>query len=349
MATKGPPAYAASVEEEAAPTTTTSPSRPGRVWLRRIVTWAIAILALWFVFRIVPFRDRCDASGCQDGLFTTLRRANAPLVLALFGLHLGGTLVWSARWRALLGLANVRVPLREVWRITLEAQAGGILLPGVGGDALRIAYVRGRVPDAPLAKVLASVFADRLLGLVTLASLACGAAVSFGGGKLGAALPVLAAIPVGAVLGWLLLRRPGVARSPLLTAPGLRAKIVKPILEYASEEGGPRAMGQGLLLSLVVSAVQLVVVRGLVAALGVSPDHEAWIYVGTTFAMMVGALPLAPGAWGTTDAAFVFFFAQAGISPSVAAGVCLLYRVFWYATGLIGAVSALLRRGSRAA
>lgn len=334
------------MEVEAAPPARV---RTRRVWLRRIATWLIAALALWFVVRIVPFRDRCDASGCQDGLFTTLRGANVPLLLALFGLHLVGTVAWSARWRALLGLAKVEVPLPEVWRITLEAQAGGILLPGIGGDALRIAYVRGRAPDAPLAKVLASVFADRVLGLVTLAGLSCAAAVSFGAGKLGGALPILASIPVVAVLGWLLLRRPSIARSPLLTAPGLRAKVIKPILEYAAEEGGPRAMGRGLLLSLVVSAVQLVVVRGLVAALGVSPDHEAWITIGTTFAMMVGALPLAPGAWGTTDAAFVFFFGQAGVAPSVAAAVCLLYRVFWYATGLIGAVSALLRRGSRAA
>lgn len=329
------------VAQEASPRETAVPERR---WRRRVVTSVVSVTALAFVFWIVPLRDRCTDAGCTDGLWTTLHRANVPLLLALFALHLVGTLAWSARWRALLGLADVRLPLLGTWRITLEAQAGGILLPGIGGDALRIAYVRGRVADTALAKVLASVFADRVLGLVTLAGTATTLALVFGAGKLGPSLPLLAAIPAGALLAWTLLRRPSVARSRLLTAPGLRAKLIKPVLEYTSAEAGPRAMGQGLLLSLAVSAIQLVVVRGLVAALGVTPDHEAWIYVGTTFAMMVSALPLAPGAWGTADAAFVVFFAQAGVASPVAATVCLLYRVFWYATGVLGAGSALLRR-----
>jgi uncharacterized membrane protein YbhN (UPF0104 family) len=321
-----------------------APTTTRRVWARRIATWLVSIAALGFVVWIVPFRDHCTAAGCEDGLFTTLGSANVPLLLALFALHLAGTLAWSARWRALLTLAEARVPLREAWRITLEAQAGGILLPGVGGDALRVAYARTRVPDAALAKILASVFTDRVIGLVTLAALATACALGTGARELGPSLPILAAIPLGAALGWAVIRQPLIARSRLLTGRGIVGRVARPVLEYANAKGGPRAVVHGLLLSLVVSAVQLLVVRGLIAALGVSPDREAWVYVGTTFAMIVGALPLAPGGLGTADAAFVFFFGQAGIAPTVAASMCMLYRVFWYATGVIGAGSALVRR-----
>lgn len=349
MATNGGDRYAASVDDGIArdapgPSAPVAVTPAPRRWSRRFLTGLVSLAALAFVVWIVPFRDQCSEAGCTEGLWTTMKRTNVPLLLALFAVHLAGTLVWSARWRALLGLADVRLPLLGTWRITLEAQAGGILLPGIGGDALRVAYVRSRIADTGLAKILASVFADRVIGLVTLAGTAAALGLVFGAGTLGSSLPILVAIPTLAVALWLLLRRPSIARSDVLTAPGLRAKIIKPILEYAAAEAGPRAMGRGLLLSLVVSAVQLVVVRGLVAALGATPDHEAWIYVGTTFAMMVGALPLAPGAWGTADAAFVVFFAEAGIAAPVAAAVCLLYRFFWYATGLIGACSALLRR-----
>jgi glycosyltransferase 2 family protein len=320
-------------------------SPPGRSpWLKRIFTWALAATALAFVARVVPFRDQCTAAGCEPGLWTTLRSATAPAVAGLFVAYLLGTLIWAARWRALLGVAGVDLPLLRVWRVTLEAQAGGILLPGgVGGDALRVAYVRNAAPGADLAKVIASILADRVVGLVTLSGLATVAALGFGVADLGQALPVLAAIPVAAVLGWLALRNPRVAGAAFFKQ-GLGARFAKPLLEYASAPGGPAALRRGLVLSLGVSTVQLLIVRGFVAALGAHPEREAWIFVGTTLSMMVGAVPALPGAWGTADAAYVFFLTRAGIASSVAAAACLLYRSFWYATGLIGALLALGRR-----
>src|SRR5688500_10742680 len=101
------------------------------------------------------------------------------------------------------------------------------------------------------------------------------------------------------------------------------------MLEYAADSRGPRAIGKGILLSLVVSALQLIVVRTLVAALGSKPHSEALVYVGTTFGMMVSALPATPGGWGTADAAYVVFLGRAGVLAPAAAAVCLLYRVFW--------------------
>jgi uncharacterized membrane protein YbhN (UPF0104 family) len=68
------------------------------------------------------------------------------------------------------------------------------------------------------------------------------------------------------------------------------------------------------------------------------------VFIGAAMAFMVGAIPALPGGWGTSDAAFVFFFAFAGIPPVVALGSCLLYRAFWYLSGLIGAVLRLTRR-----
>jgi uncharacterized membrane protein YbhN (UPF0104 family) len=99
-----------------------------------------------------------------------------------------------------------------------------------------------------------------------------------------------------------------------------------------------------LALSVLVSIVQLLVVRGFVAALGAHPQHEAWVFVGTTFSMMVGALPALPGAWGTADAAYVLFLTRSGIAAGVAAAACLLYRTFWYTSAVMGAVLALGRR-----
>ncbi|MCL2725629.1 MAG: flippase-like domain-containing protein [Polyangiaceae bacterium] len=315
-----------------------------RAWPRHVAVWAIAIVAIAFVAWVVPIRDRCTATGCEAGLITTMRTTNSAALIGLFAVYLLGTLAWAARWRALLGIANVRLSLMQVWRVTLEAQAGGIVLPGgVAGDALRFAYAKGAAPNADLAKIAASIMADRVVGLVTLAGLATAAALGFGADRLGAALPVLAAIPVASIIGWLVLRRPELARARFVQR-GIGARVIKPLLEYASAKGGGLVLVRGLVLSLLVSGVQLLVVRGLVAAMSVQPTHEAWMYVGTTLGMIVAAVPALPGAWGTADAAYIFFLGRAGVPAPAAAAACLLYRVFWYACGVLGALLALARR-----
>jgi uncharacterized membrane protein YbhN (UPF0104 family) len=96
-------------------------------------------------------------------------------------------------------------------------------------------------------------------------------------------------------------------------------------------------------LSVVVAAGQFVVVRGLVGAVGATPTDERWIFVGTAMAFIVSAVPALPGAWGTADAAYVFFFGLAGIAPAAALAVCMLYRLIWYLSGMVGAVLSLVR------
>ena len=313
-----------------------------RALVKRLARWAISALAIAFVIWMLPFRDRCTDRGCEDGLLTTFRRTNLPLLGALFTVYLAGSVAWAARWRGLLRLADVHLSLRAAWRVTLEAQAGGILLPGgVGGDALRIAFVKDRVPEAALTKIVASIMADRIVGLVTLATLALGLGLVFDAGR-SLALPVLAGIPAGAAALWLLIRHPGL-RGTRLVQSKLGARLVQPFLEYAAASGGPRALGYGFLMSLLVSAAQLVVVRGLVATVGVAPASEGACIVGCTFAMIVAALPISPGAWGTAEAAYVFFLAPVGIPPPAAAAVCLLFRLMWYVMGSMGAVSAFAR------
>ena len=125
---------------------------------------------------------------------------------------------------------------------------------------------------------------------------------------------------------------------------GFIGKFAQPMIEYANEPGGPQALFHGFLASVFVSSTTLLCVRGLTAALGATPTSEAWVYAGGTLAAMISAIPATPGAWGTADAAYVFFLGKAGVAATVAAAVCLLLRVFWYAAGVLGAVLALSRR-----
>jgi uncharacterized protein (TIRG00374 family) len=147
----------------------------------------------------------------------------------------------------------------------------------------------------------------------------------------------LAFAPPAFVAGLTVLRRAPLERWTRLGGSTIR-RVLEPVLAYMRDPQAPRAIAVAAVLSVLVAGVQFGVVRGLVYALGGAPLQEKWVYVGTAMAFIVGAIPALPGGWGTADAAYVFFFGLAGLSPSVALAVCLLYRSFWYATGIVGAV-----------
>jgi uncharacterized membrane protein YbhN (UPF0104 family) len=349
-----------------------------RAQLKTLVTWALAVVALGFVAWVVPIRDRCvdpdagelspkvtlsregDAcvlhrpSGdlrleparcstlrCEAGLASTMKRARVDLVALLAALYLASTLAWAVRWRELLRLGSVATSSFTTWRVLLEAQAGGILLPGgVAGDALRIATMVGR--GGQTAKVVASVLVDSVVGLATFAGLAVVMALGLDRRGFDAGLLVaLGSIPLGFACFWILLRRHG-ARLTWLP------KALRPLLEYALDPEGTRVLVRATLVSLLVAGSNLLVVRGLVYAVGASPVSEGGVFLGTTMSFIVTALPTLPGAWGTGDAAYVFFLGRAGVEPSAALAVCLLYRLFWYLSAAIGAVLLLAKRSSAA-
>lgn len=351
---------------------------------RRALSWALALAALAFVAWAVPVRDRCwdrhapkstrvavtreppgcvlhVASGdvrvdaaecsqltCEPGIASTFAHARPGMVLGLLGVYALGTLAWAARWRALLGFAGVGLSLSEVWRISIEAQAGGILLPGgIGGDALRIASVLARPTRAgevraPIAIVVASVLLDRGVGLALIAGLAASLGFAWGGANAGALVVVLAAIPVGFVVGLVVLRHSPLHRVGWLTE-GRVGRFVGPVLDYVRNPQAPGAIARAAALSAVVAGTQFLIIRGLLVAIGAVPTQEKWVYVGTAMAFIVSAVPALPGAWGTADAAYVFFFGLGGIAPGPALGVCLMFRIFWYICGVVGAILYVAR------
>ncbi len=361
--------------------------------LAPLLRWALAAVALAFVVWVVPVRDRCwdprapastsltvsrDAGGCvlhlrsgdvridaaacaslrcEPGIASTLARTHLGLLAIVLAVYAVGTLAWAARWRALLGLAGIRMSVARVWRISTEAQAMGIVLPGgIGGDALRIASViagpvaPGRPRPAP-SIVVASVLLDRAIGLSVIALLAALLGFALGGfraGGGGSSQPAygLAAIPARVAAWLVVLRRAPIDRAGWLQR-GRIGRAVEPVLQYVRDPAAPGAIARAALLSVAVAAIQLATIRGIIVSLGAEPAQEKWVYVGSAMAFIVGAVPALPGGWGTTDAAYVFFLGLAGLPAGVALAVCLLYRTFWYLFGVVGAVLQVARRRDR--
>ncbi|MBV9945394.1 MAG: flippase-like domain-containing protein [Myxococcales bacterium] len=325
---------------------------------------------------------QCARLRCEPGLLSTLGSARPGVLAALLVVYGAGTLAWAARWRALLGFAGIDLPLRELWRVSIEAQAGGILLPGgIGGDALRIASVAGRAARpgaarAPLVIVVASVLLDRAVGLSVIAGTAAATAAlagalgpdpalglppagaaaaapaSFARGALPAPAPAegllaaLAAVPFAFVVAVAALRASSWPRGGWATK-GRVGRFVTPVLAYVRHPDAPRALAIAAALSVLVAGTQFATIRGLVHALGASPaaGGERWVYLGTAMAFVVSAIPALPGGWGTADATYVFFFAFSGLTPTVALSVCLFYRLFWYLSGIAGVILQFLHPG----
>jgi uncharacterized membrane protein YbhN (UPF0104 family) len=357
----------------------------------RTLRWGVALAAIVFVAWVVPVRDQCwdprspastrlpvtrDTQGggpcvlhartgdvridavecdrlrCEPGLVTTIGHARVGMLSILLVLYTLSTVAWAARWRALLGFTGVDLPLGEVWRISIEAQAGGVLLPGgIGGDALRVAAVMARLPRGEeersrLSIAVASVLLDRTLGLAVVGAVAAGLAFAWGGAQAGALANIFASLPIAFILCVIVVRNLPLDRIRWL-ANGRAGRIAKPLLDYARDPGAPRALAVAAALSALVAGSQFMAIRGLVAAVGGVPTSEKWVYVGTAMAFVVSALPALPGGWGTADATYVFFFGLAGLLPGTALAVCLLYRLFWYVLALAGAVLYLTRSAER--
>ncbi len=353
--------------------------RPGR-----LLAWALAVAALAFVAWVVPVRDRCwdprapestktsvsrESDGCilhvhtgdvhissadcaalrcEPGVGSTLTHARPGVLAGLLALYAFGLLLWAARWRTLLTFAGVDMTVLQVWRVSTEAQAGGILLPGgIGGDALRIASVVARPTRpgeqrAPPAIVVASVLLDRAIGLSVIAIVAAGMGFAWGGVRDGTLGFVLAAIPVALLLGLWVLRHAPVYRLSWLVE-GRFGRLVRPMLEYVRDPRAPRAIARAAALSFFVAGIQFAVIRGLVLALGAEPTAEKWVYVGSAMVFIVGAIPALPGGWGTADAAWVFFLGLAGLPAGIALAVGLLFRLFWYLSAIVGAALYVAR------
>lgn len=360
-----------------------------RFRLGKVLSWGLALAALAFVVSSVPLRDRCwdprapsstrvavtrEESGCvlhlktgevpiaasecaslrcEPGVASTFAHARPGVLAAMLLVYVLGTLAWAARWRALLRFAGIHLSLVDVWRLSTEAQAGGILLPGgLGGDAFRVASVVSRpvapgTTKAPTAIVVASVLLNRAVGLAVIAAVAAVGGFVWGGVEAGPLAFVLAALPLGFVLGLVLLRTLPLGRIPWLRR-GRVGGFVAPVLDYVRDPRAPRAIALAALLSVAVAVTQFATLRGLVFAVGSVPTAEKWIPLGTAMAFLVGAIPALPGGWGTADAAYVYFFGLAGVEAGRALGVSLLFRLYWYATAVVGAGLYLLRERRRA-
>jgi uncharacterized protein (TIRG00374 family) len=257
----------------------------------------------------------------------------------LFVLNLGAWFVCSVvlvttRWRLLLRIAGVELPIARATGLQLMALFFNVVTPGnVGGDVVKMLYVaRDQKPEARTSLLLL-VIVERLLGLVGLVFMA--------------AIAMLVSAPT-------LLQMPGVR--PMLITVGLLAAggvagplVLAALLRYLGPRADDWASGPSKfarLLGQLLSAARLVFQkpRLLLTALAVSMSmHAVAMAYFTVLTRVIGGhaidfgavaavfplgllttvLPISPGGVGVGHMAFDRLYAAIGLS-----GGATIFNVF---------------------
>jgi len=272
--------------------------------------------------------------GWQQTL-ETLRRAQFPHLAAAFVLYLVGIVVRAYRWRILLTALNMDIPLAKLTALYFVGTFFNSILPtGIGGDVVRV-HELSKQSKRPIESV-GTVLLDRATGLLVLFLIAL-LALPFSHQLI--APNVVAAILLLCLGSWaglgLVLRQDWLERWGLLR---IMARINKLRELYESVYTcGPKAISGALAVSFVFN-VLLIAVNYLIA-LSLGVEIPLWYFL--LFIPLISfllVLPISLSGLGVREGAYVYLFAQAGVSAPLALAMSLLFYALNVATGLIGGV-----------
>jgi uncharacterized protein (TIRG00374 family) len=315
-------------------------ARPGQLPIRFAFATALTAYLFW---KSHP-RDILTAIASADWRFVAFA---VLLVLLDRGLM-------AYRWIALLCTIQPqdRPPLEELMRIFFVSTFVGTFLPAtIGSDVLR-SYSMSRLRVNP-ADSVASVLMDRILGIASI--LIMSAVGLLLAREFVSNLPILVALAgtalVCAVAALLVFWRPfgtgsetRSAGSPIALVRYWGTRVVDSLQKYAHHRG---VLINVLAGSVLVQGLRIVQAYLLGRGLGIDLSVAAY-FAFIPFILLVMLLPVTINGIGTSQAAFVWFFGQAGVSPALAFTLSVLFVALGIAGNLPGAFLWVLGRSATA-
>jgi uncharacterized protein (TIRG00374 family) len=258
---------------------------------------------------------------------------------------------WIALLRAIPSAAHPH--LRDILRVFFVSSYLGTFLPSsVGGDAART-YALSRLA-VPATDAFASVFLDRLLGVVSLLimavvglllarDLAHDPAVIVA--LIATTLLCAVAIAVifsrqAAILGHAIARR-----LPSPRAGRLTTGVVEGLQRYAPERG---MLALVLAASIAVQVLRVLQAYSLGRALGLAPPATTY-FAFVPIILLVMLLPISVNGLGTSQIAFVGLFGRVGVPEGPAFALSILFLALGVLGNLPGGVLYAFGSGRRAA
>jgi glycosyltransferase 2 family protein len=290
-----------------------------------------------------------------QALWETLTLVRPMALVASLG-FMGATLllgVW--RWRLVLRVHGLNLPLGRALQISLIAHFfNAFLLGSTGGDVLK-AYYAARETHHKKTAAVVTVLADRLIGLVAMLVFAgvmmlVNLRFLLGHGEL--ALVVWVVVGMLAACGGLLALAfwGGVSRALPQARAWLRrlpkADLLEKALEAFRSFGRDRVfLRQAFGISLLVNVACVLQLMSLGTGLGLEVPWLVWFVIVPTI-ICISALPITPSGLGVRENLYVLTLAGAGLQvPAThALAVSLLAYFGFLAWSLVGGVVYLLVR-----
>jgi uncharacterized membrane protein YbhN (UPF0104 family) len=242
-----------------------------------------------------------------------------------------GQIVSALRWKNLGDAVGFMTTATSYIRFYFIGMFFGIAIPStLGTDGTRALYL-GRTPPGAT-RALSTVVGDRVIGLVTLMTVAALALLFGPRGDLPPFLAIaLGLLSAASLLGWIL--APALANQ-LPEGNRLRELIRGDLLPLFRH---PRLLAKAFSLSLVVHLLHIAGQKCLTDALGI---EVSWGFIAIYHPLIVlaTAIPITIGGFGLREATYALLLPFAGIPTDDAIVLSLLWWTVGALGGLIGGV-----------
>ncbi len=238
-------------------------------------------------------------------------------------LMLAGIPIAAWRWHLMLEHAGANVPLLEAVRITLISQVTALGLPSAhGGDVVRGLMLKSSSRTS-IDRVLASLFADRIYGTLSIGLLALPGIVAIASLRedTGFMWPTLVfclgafiAVPLMHVLIPPLERfaRPQIQGAPAVGWLKIRTATADTLRGLQFAFADVRTVAVAIALSLVVHGLAVLSAWLLGHAIGITaPDWAYLVFVPAVW--IITMLPLSLGGVGVREVSFALLFQTVGV------------------------------------
>jgi uncharacterized membrane protein YbhN (UPF0104 family) len=258
-----------------------------------------------------------------------LGRERLGFFLAVVGIYVAGQVMSAWRWSLLGAILKIPAPFIDYLSYAFIGMFTNVFVPGlIGGDALRAVYLGRR--HQRLGDAIASVAADRIVGLLGLFWMTAAAAALSVNLPRSVTLPTIAVGVISLV---------GFAALPLIGkfAARLPARIANTTATIAPYLNRPLAMmpaiGLSVALQLSLATCQWILARGL----GLSAPLTLFLLC-VPIANVFASLPVTLNGLGVRETAYLMLFGMAGMAKADAIALGLL----WFAATALGNLTGVV-------
>ena len=321
---------------------------------RKALLFLKILISLGLLGFVISKAGLTTEEGWQ-ALLNTVRGANLLYVFLSLVVGVGLILLSAWKWRILLQSKGIHVSLFRLFSFSYIGRFFNLFLPtSVGGDIVRVwdlGQHTGQKTEA-----LASVFVERLTGLITLVVVSLLALVA--GASRTQPPVVIASLIFVAVLVmiilWLVLdgRILAILKKLAATKYHFANKLIAKLEQAHIAISAYKNDHKTLAIVFLISAVfyLLAIINVWVTALAFSQNVSFQdMLLAAPVIMLIMNLPVSIGGLGLMEAAYAMTFALYGYSGTLAISTALLMRAKTFINGIIGGLFHLAKLRSNAA